>query len=329
MTNIIKVKGACVSKTGVTLYVVGQDEIQLPASSYRTNEIMQEIKGKLARKKIAKIDLDKFSAHAQIEKRTNGFVRFFKKPVELFKNFMGQTGGILGTEKVGKDETIVALVNGKEIPGMAALERQIEHAAFTEDCIGFKIFMDRLSKVIDDRGHSVQELLNFMKKADLPIANDGTIIAYKTLSYQDKAAGVFVDVHSKSVIQRLGSRVSMPLAMVNTNRNTQCSVGLHIARRGYLKSYFGDLLTLVKVAPEDVITVPHGEPDKMRAAAYHIVAVLNKEAVALIRANKPMTADQDSAKILTDVIAGRHIGVTEEVRIGNVDKTTEIGRAHV
>jgi hypothetical protein len=73
---------------------------------------------------------------------------------------------------------------------------------------------------------------------------------------------------------------------------------------------------LVKISPEDVIAVPYGEPNKMRVAGYHIVAKLPKEGDALVRADKPMTTDSESAKLLANVIAGNHVGITERVVIG-------------
>ncbi|MDE4297174.1 helix-turn-helix domain-containing protein [Phaeobacter gallaeciensis] len=315
--NKIRIVGAVASKSGITLYLEDGQQKELAKNSHRTNEIMQSIAKPLAKKKVVEIDLDTYSAHAQIEKKTGGLIRF---AIEKAKSFLGmkvETGGTFGSIAVKEDETLVAHVGDKKIPGVQALHNQIERAAFTKDCNGFKLFMERLAAVIDERGHSVQELLNFMKRADLPIADDGTIIAYKTLRYLDRNdKTVFVDCHSRTVQQKLGSRVSMPMEKVDPSRRTQCSTGLHIARRQYLSWFNGDLITLVKVAPEDVIAVPHGEPDKMRAMAYHIVYVLPGEIGALIRNNTAMTSNKDAAKILADIIAGDHVGVLEEVRIG-------------
>ncbi len=311
----IRIAGAIASKSGITLYLENGEQMELAKSSHRTNEIMQHVAKPLARKKIVDIDLADFSAHARIEKKTGGLIRFMKDKVSNFFGLKGEGGSFLGMIPLKEDETVVAVIGGQKIPGMEKLERQIEHASFTQDCKGFKLFLERLAAVIDERGHTVQELLTFMQKGDLPIADDGSIIAYKTLSHHDEAKGIFVDVHSKAVQQKVGSRVSMPMEDVNSSRRTECSTGLHIARRRYIRSYFGDLLVLAKIAPEDVIAVPHGDPNKMRVMAYHIVARLSDVATSLIRQDKPMTSDAASAKLLADVIAGDHIGVLEEVRI--------------
>lgn len=212
---------------------------------------------------------------------------------------------------------LVAVVNGKEISGVEALERQMSAVALDEKkAVGFQRFMERLSTVVNKRGHSVQELLNFMERGDLPIANDGSIVAYKVLTTNGARDDVFFDCHTKNVRQRVGSLVFMDEALVDPSKRTECSTGLHIARRGYLGGFSGNVITLVKVAPEDVIAVPNNEPDKMRARAYHIVAELPKDVHATLRANKPMTLDSEAAKILANVIAGNHVGVLEHVKIG-------------
>ncbi|MCC5720166.1 hypothetical protein LH487_27170, partial [Klebsiella pneumoniae] len=57
------------------------------------------------------------------------------------------------------------------IVGAEALATQINHFNDADD-EGFKAFMTRLAKVAKVRGHSAQELMDFLKKNDLPIAKD-------------------------------------------------------------------------------------------------------------------------------------------------------------
>lgn len=321
--NKVKIVSAITSKDGVTLYTEEGREINLPATGWRTKSIMDEIMRPLAKRKVVEIDLDNYSIEAKVEARTGGFVRFIKRKFKDFASHFNLRGEEPKEEHRDytapsvdpEAETTVAVVNGVEIPGMEKLEKQIEYAAF-QSAKGLQKFLERISAVSDKRGHTVQELLNFMEKGDLPIADDGTIVAYKILRYRDEKAGVFVDCHSRKVTQKVGSRVSMDEKLVDPSRSRECSTGLHVARRGYINGFGGDLVTLIKVAPEDVIAVPYREPDKMRAAAYHVVAKLPTEAYRLLMSNKPMTTHEASAKILANVIAGDHIGITEDVVIG-------------
>lgn len=319
--NKVRIAGATVSKTGITLYLETGKEMNLPIDSWRTKAIMDNIKDGLARKQIVEIDLDTYSVESHIEKRSNGLIKFFRTTVSAISGlFSGNSGGVVDQSAPALDpkkETVVAVVAGKQIPGIEHLERHMEHAYQTNNTVGLQKFLERIAKVIDGRGHTVNELLHFMSRGDLPIADDGSIIAYKVLCTNGRKDGVFVDCHSRKVTQKLGSRVSMDEKLVNPSRRTECSTGLHIARRAYISGFPGDIITLVKVAPEDVIAVPFNEPNKMRAAAYHIVAVLPSEVHELLRSNKAMTSNTKAALILADVIAGRHVDILENVIIGS------------
>lgn len=313
--NKVRIVSAITSATGITLYIDTGKTIELPSTGWRTKAIMDEITRPLAQHKSVVIDLDSYSLEKRVEEKTGGVIRFLRKKLSDFGALFGfNEGGDTSSKGFVDRETVVAVVNGKEIPGMEKMERQIEYAALNS-AKGLKIFLERLAKVSSERGHTVQELLNFMERGDLPIADDGSIVAYKML-YAENDEGAMTDPHTRKVVQRLGSFVSMNPKLVDPNRREQCSQGLHVARRGYIKNFSGDRITIIKIAPEDVIAVPYGEQDKMRVCGYHIVAILSKEGDALVRENKPMTADSESAKLLANVIAGKHIGILENVVIG-------------
>jgi predicted DNA-binding protein (UPF0251 family) len=295
--NTIRICGAIASKTGVTLFLEDGGQMVLAKDSYRTGEIVRAAMPFLAEHQVAVIDLDAYTAHAILEKKSGGFIRFIAEKIK---------GALTGR--------LDAVVDGKTIPNVQRLEKHIERAAYGESYAGFEVFMKRLAAIIDQRGHTVDELLNFMEKGDLPIADDGSIVAYKVLN-SHRSLGMFVDCHTEKVTQQVGSLVSMPLEDVDESRRTECSTGLHVARRGYLRGFSGNVMTLIKVAPEDVVAVPVGEPDKMRVRAYHIVAKLSDTAADLLRGGKPMTTHEPSAHILAAVIAGDHIGIIEEVSI--------------
>lgn len=200
------------------------------------------------------------------------------------------------------------------VPGMEHLQAQFAHAVKLGSTEGATNFVKRLAAVINQRKHTIDELLNFMSKGDLPIADDGSIVAYKVLqSSGSQGKGYFVDCHSKKVNQRVGSYVTQ--ANVDENRRTECSQGLHIARRGYLGGFSGDVIVLVKVAPEDVIAVPFNEPNKMRARGYHILSVIPSEEHSKLRSNGPIEGSE-ARKLLNMALRGQHIDIIEEVHIG-------------
>lgn len=211
-----------------------------------------------------------------------------------------------------KDETttvVAVMEDGTVIPGMENLDLQLRHTAEKlGNPVGIMKFFERLSTV--KRGHSVADLLKFMEKGELPIADDGTILVYKRLK-STKVEGEFVDCHSGKVKQRVGSHVFMEESMVDARRSIDCSNGLHVARRDYLSSFSGDICVLAKLAPEDVIAVPHSDARKLRAKGYMIIAVLSQEDHNNVTNNRKLT----DTNLLGNAVAGNHTAVIETVQI--------------
>lgn len=210
-----------------------------------------------------------------------------------------------------KDETVVAVMpeSGTLVSGVEKLDIQIQAvAAKLGSAAGVQRFFERVASV--KRNHSVSDLLTFMQKGELPIADDGTVLVYKRLQ-STSTPGVFVDCHSKKVTQRVGSHVFMDEKLVDANRYADCSNGLHVARRDYLTAFHGDVTVLAKLAPEDVIAVPHRDARKLRAKGYHIIAKLSDEDASRVNSNKPM---KDTV-LLGNAVAGNHIGIIETVEI--------------
>jgi RNA-binding protein YhbY len=361
MNGKIKVVGSVVTPNGVTLYCDDGKVVNLDATNHRTHEIINRIAPAIARREVVEVDLNNYRVESQLAAKSGGLLRFFRvarvkallilggsASRDLDKRYGGgfvnkevsngvleQTGVAdvseeqikqldLAQHEVSTDLTTVAVVNNTPIVGVEAMDEQIKAAARSDEKpVGFIKFMERLATVAKTRKHTAQELLEFMRVADLPIADDGCIIGYKTLSRAKD--GRLVDLHSGRVSQTVGSRVEMEVELIDDNRRLLCSNGLHVARRNYLRNYGTDQpIFLVKVAPEDVVSVPLGEPDKMRCAAYHIVAELPTEASLLIRSGKPMTTHERAAVILGNVIKGKHVPVTETVYVGKNSITSTV-----
>lgn len=213
----------------------------------------------------------------------------------------------------GEEETVVvAVVDGETvIPDVDKIEPQLKAiAAKLGTSLGVTNFFRRLAKV--QRNHSVVDLLKFMEKGELPIADDGTILVYKRLNALGQGdTRHFTDVHSGQVKQKVGSHVFMAEKLVDPNRNNDCSNGLHIARRDYLTAFSGNVVVLCKLAPEDVISVPIYDARKLRCKGYTIVAELNEEDARSVTRNQPM---KDTV-LLGNVAAGNHTAVLETVEI--------------
>lgn len=200
-------------------------------------------------------------------------------------------------------DTVVAVVDGKVIPNAERLRGYIEASSKLKDSKGLDAFLTRLSKVIDSRGHTIQDLLVFLENAELPLANDGRIIAYKRL--QSYADGVYVDCHTGKIKQSIGSVVCTDIDKVDPNRKQDCSYGLHIARRSYLRQFRGDVLVMVYVNPEDFIAVPTYSGSKARVCAYEIIGLINTYEASKVIVGESVANLPKTSKLLEKAISGQ------------------------
>ena len=229
------------------------------------------------------------------------------------------------TDEIAENEVVVAVVTTPAtetapakkavIPGVQSLKPLINHAVKTNS-VGVQAFLARCAQFIDKRPHSTDDLMRFLEKGDLPLADDGSIIAYKMLNtFRDASGETFVDCHSGNIQQKVGSYVCVNENLVDLNRRTECSNGLHIARRGYLCSFGGDVCVLCKIDPEDVMVVPHNDPNKVRVKGYHILGKLSEEATKLLKSGRAMTGEETALKMVYDAIEGNHIDRIERVQV--------------
>jgi hypothetical protein len=315
----------------IVLYCKDGETHTINSADYRTKAIMDKVMPAINNNKSVEIEIDDYNLHNEFSERTGGLIKFYRVLKKAVLGIFDKTQPTMSVEEIEstgttkdvsplkEDETVVAVVSGKAIPNMEAMDRQINHVVKNNaNPAGMVRFLERVASVIDERGHSVEDLLKFIKDADLPIADDGTMVAYKSLSSTD-SDGVYVDLHSHKVKQGVGTRVFMSAKLVDPDRRNDCSNGLHIARRDYIRTFSGNVMVICKIAPEDIIAVPKYSPSKIRVCGYDIVALLDKKSEGILRSsNKAMTDNPDAAQLLGEIIAGRHAAIT---------KTTEITAA--
>lgn len=352
----IRVLAAVLDTSNLVLYHEDGNTTDIPQGDARVRTIIDAISPILANGGVAEVELTPGdSSYKDFEEKSSGLVRFFRvaksKVASLFNfeepmeprtygrvpvpadaaakpdltraidDIMTHAVSVQSETYVNRpvqnNETMVAVIGDTVIPGVEKIKDQILHSTKkTANTKSVTNFLTRCGAIIADRGHTVQELLHFIEKGDLPLADDGSIIAYKVLMTIDGLEkGYFVDCHTRRVTQRVGSYVCQDEKIISTNRRQECGTGLHVARRGYLSGFRGDIITLIKIAPEDVIAVPMGEPNKMRVKGYQILAVIPSEAHAELRSNRPMTGNTTCGKLLGMAIRGEFPKPIEEVRV--------------
>ncbi|QYW02256.1 RIIB lysis inhibitor [Stenotrophomonas phage Philippe] len=213
-----------------------------------------------------------------------------------------------------ENETVIAVVDGKGIvPNAQNLLPQIARSNKIGSTIGMENFMRRTAGL--KRQHSQEDLIQFIGKSDLQVADDGCILGWKNLNSSGEE-NVYVDPFTRKVRQWIGSLVFMAENLVDPNRGQDCSNGLHVASRSYLGGYMGNGggTFLIKIRPEDVIAVPKYNTNKMRVCAYHILGKLSPEDTRLMLDNKPL-ASEAGQRLLAHAVAGTHIAVTHKTEI--------------
>ncbi|WWC81907.1 putative rIIB lysis inhibitor [Burkholderia phage vB_BpP_HN04] len=390
MPHKIVVVSAVVDTFRMTLYTQTGATHVINQGDPNLEKILAIITPKLSVNEPVELDLTALNAekpineYSEMEKKTNGFVRFFKVAKEKISSIFGseekqktpevkhvasQTLGKASedikptiaatptvvdakTEAVAKNqaavaevlknatpvkddpepvkatETLVAVVkdskgNDQVIAGVEALSNQLKHSIRGSE-IGIQNFLKRLAEVISQRRHSVDDLMKFMERGDLPVSDAGDIIIYKILNKcKTKLEGIefdYVDVHSSRVVQRVGTYIHMDHSLVDHDRRNECSNGLHVARRQYLGGFSGNVIVLARVRPEDVIAVPQYDANKMRVCGYHILFEMLEEDRRALISNKPLVTEDGKAK-LGKALAGDHVGILEHVKIGGAKGT--------
>lgn len=140
-------------------------------------------------------------------------------------------------------------------------------ADIENDSNGLSRLIQRLGKT-DNSPELNQSIVDFVSKTDMPVTVDGNILGYRRVV--TTPSGIR-DGHSRTVPNELHTSVSMCREMVDGNGEVSCSRGLHVGTAGYVKEYYGDVLHLVMVHPEDIVSVPYTDRSKLRTAKYTIL----------------------------------------------------------
>lgn len=135
-------------------------------------------------------------------------------------------------------------------------------------------FLRRLEK--NPSAASRSQLFAWLAAEGFTITPDGLIVGYKatqtdetSISFGHEPVTVSVPdgepiTLSGHIPYPVGAEVSMDRALVDDNRNSPCSVGLHVGTHAYAVG-FGKRIILVLVDPADVVSVPRDANDqKMR-----------------------------------------------------------------
>lgn len=157
--------------------------------------------------------------------------------------------------------------NGEVLTGVL-VERILAQLAEGFDIMPMVRFLENLYQ--NPAEYAREELYLWLENSDLPITEDGCFLAYK------KVNDNFTSCHDSRTKNDVGTVVSMPRYEVDTVRAHTCSTGLHFCSKGYLGSFGGAKIVLLKVNPADVVSIPSDYSNsKGRAWKYEVLSVVN------------------------------------------------------
>ena len=169
-------------------------------------------------------------------------VRDLMTPAAAAQRVLANTGVAL----VGS--TVV--YRGRRITNRHLEDRLLDLAAQGMDIEPWKRFVARIEANPSER--SRDEIHLFCESGNLPITEDGCILAYKRVNDD------YTDCYTRSFDNSVGSVLEMERKDVDDNRNRTCSRGFHFCSQEYLKSFLRGRgrIMVVKVAPEDIVSIP-------------------------------------------------------------------------
>lgn len=173
-----------------------------------------------------------------------------------------------------------------------------------QDVKAMLMFLGKLSR--NPNWESIKDIYRFMDHNELPITDDGDIIAYKIVAPDYK------DIHTGTMDNSVGSIVKMSRNAVEFNREQTCSSGLHFCSKEYLPQYggfFGDRsnghVMVLKINPMNIVSIPTDYNNaKGRACEYEVIDEIPqntlkefKEIIEKIESNEVITVGKFLDKV--------------------------------
>lgn len=316
MTNSTKdIVSMLVGADKITLFTIIGEVLDISNSGpHDIEKITEYLAPKITGQEAIPIDLSDFLNISHLENDSD--TEYEKEGIITVQMIDGEEiQGIFYPKKV----KVAVKLDGEEveIPKVENLSKHIKRAK-AENSPAVRNFLRRMAEVAKNRLHSAEDLMDFIERSELPLTNDGRIIAYKRVNKAENESGKYVDCYSGKIGQHVGSRVWMEINGVDPSRNRSCSHGLHVANLGYLSGFYGSDILIVLVDPANFIAVPHGETNKCRVCEYDVIGVMDSKthSVAVSSDTTHISGDSSLETLISNAVAGKSIQMHERVQVG-------------
>ncbi len=160
---------------------------------------------------------------------------------------------------------------------------------------------------------AVQGLYEWLEKSNLPITEDGYIIAYKIVGED------YLDLYSKTFDHSVGKVVEQSRNLCDEDPERTCSAGIHFCSAEYLPRYGttpGNHVMIVKIHPRDVVAFPRDyNTAKGRCCRMEVIGEVERSVAADVFGANLVVMDFDE---LFDEILG--VEAERELWVGQIWK---------
>jgi hypothetical protein len=140
-------------------------------------------------------------------------------------------------------------------------------------------FLEKL--MLNPSMRAVKELYTFLEHQNLPITDNGNILAYKGVQNDwysitsGTAKLIKGNAQNGKIFNGVGQEIEMARHDVDDDKDRGCSYGLHAGTMGYATGFGrGGRVVIVEINPKDVVSIPTDcSFQKLRTCAYKVVGV--------------------------------------------------------
>lgn len=203
-------------------------------------------------------------------------------------------------------KNVVKIVNGQvmyngEVVHNTVCDRILSHMREGKSARPLIRFLEKLLKNTSYRVR--EQLYKFLEHENIPIAEDGDILAYKSVRPN------WTDWWTGTISNAIGQSPSMPRENVCDDPNIGCAAGLHSGSFTYSYDYNNSLgrhLIIVKINPSDVVSIPQDcSYRKMRCCKYTVVGEIDENQQPL---NKKQYRIDKKTNTLSSKLKRDHLG---------------------
>lgn len=178
----------------------------------------------------------------------------------------------IGRIRISDDEVYFRDVKVASYAG----KRLLEHLAAGDPIEPLAKLLDKL---MDNPDLTLREdLWKWIEQAELPICEDGDLVAFKKVMQDYTSFGV--DQQKNRIFDwHVGKFPSMPREDCDSNRNADCSTGLHFCSWNYLPGFHGNTghVVILKINPRDVTSIPRTDTQKGRCCLCEVIGEVPEE----------------------------------------------------